>query len=76
MKKSLQLLVAWMKLATLVTAQSSWDVKSNPREYFFGEGVGTTLQQADRQVLGELISQISVKVESRFTHAAISPQRS
>lgn len=71
MKKSLQLLVALMMLATLATAQNAEDVKSNPREYLFGEGMGTTLQQADRQALGELISQISVTVESRFTHEVV-----
>lgn len=71
MKKSLQLLVALIMLATLVTAQNAEDVKSNPGEYLYGEGVGSTLQQADRQALAELISQISVTVESSFTHQVV-----
>ena len=71
MKKSLQLLVAMLLTATLATAQSAEDVKSNPGEYLYGEGVGSTLQQADRQALAELISQISVTVESSFTHQVV-----
>lgn len=46
----------------VVMAQSWGDVKSNPSLYYYGEGWGTTLKDADDQALASLISQISVNI--------------
>ncbi len=46
-------------------AQTTDEIKSSSA-YIWGEGEGNTLQQADKRALKDLISQISVQVESNF----------
>jgi hypothetical protein len=46
-------------------AQSAAEIKSSSA-YLWGEGTASTLQQADKRALNDLISQISVQVESNF----------
>ncbi len=46
-------------------AQTTDEIKSSSA-YLWGEGEGNTLQQADKRALKDLISQISVQVESNF----------
>ena len=60
-------LLLWLN----VFSQSAEEIKNNRKEYIYGEGVGSTVQLADRQALSELVSQISVTVESDFTHEVI-----
>ncbi len=47
--------------------QSISEIKANPSLYIWGEGRGNTLKSADQAALAEIISQISVFVESNFT---------
>jgi len=48
-----------------LTAISIKDIKQN---YMYGLGQATNLQQADKRAINDLISQISVQVESSFTN--------
>ena len=52
-------------LASILLAQTS-DFIKNSDMYLWGEGQGRTLNQADKEALKDLISQISVQVESSF----------
>lgn len=47
------------------TAQSWEQIKASP-DYLFGEGTGTTVAEADEKALADLISKISIQVESSF----------
>lgn len=58
------LLVAY---STAVFAQSVDEIKKNRDTYLWGEGSGSTVNKADQLALDNLISQISVAVESKFT---------
>ena len=64
-------LLLWLN----VFSQSAEEIKNNRKEYIYGEGVGSTVQLADRQALSELVSQISVTVESDFTHEVIEEEQ-
>lgn len=58
------LLVFFIPVFTL--AQSVDEIKADRERYLWGEGTGTTLKRADDEALADLISQISVSVESSF----------
>jgi len=62
--------VLWLLLSFPVSlsAQSIEQIKERGDHYLWGEGTGNTLQEADKEALQMLISQISVQVESRFEH--------
>lgn len=45
----------------------TWDHIQNSGEYYYGVGIGETEQEADRNALASLISQIAVHVSSDFT---------
>ncbi|MBI5218649.1 MAG: LPP20 family lipoprotein [Bacteroidia bacterium] len=47
-------------------SQTIQEVKADQKNYFWGEGSGTTLKKADNDALSMLINQISTQVESRF----------
>lgn len=50
-------------LTALPASPQSWEaVKNNSREYICGEGWGSSVDEADKQALNELISKISVHV--------------
>jgi hypothetical protein len=48
-------------------AQMEANIKRQGSGYIWGEGTGKTLQEADKNALDDLISQISVRVESDFS---------
>ncbi|MDR0668192.1 MAG: LPP20 family lipoprotein [Prevotellaceae bacterium] len=52
--------------ATTVSAQTVEQVKNN-NHYYWGEGVGKTTTQADKEALSMLIGSISTTVESKFS---------
>ena len=57
----------WLLLSCLtLSAQSISEIKSDPDQYIWGEGVGPTMKKADDEALQMLISQISTRVESSF----------
>lgn len=49
---------------TLPMLAQSWESVKNSHEYLCGEGWGNTVDEADRQALGALISKIAVNVSS------------
>lgn len=49
------------------TNAETWDHIQNSGEYYYGVGVGETEQEADRNALANLVSQIAVHVSSDFT---------
>lgn len=53
-------------VVVIVSAQSISEIKRN-KDYIWGEGKGVTLTQADNEALNDLITQISVTVESRYS---------
>lgn len=50
----------------IINAQSIEQIK-NSDNYIWGIGEGRTIRQADKRAIDDLISQISVRVESKFT---------
>ena len=50
----------------VASAQSISEIKRD-KDYIWGEGKGVTLTQADNEALNDLITQISVTVESRYS---------
>ncbi len=61
-------LVFWLILCcnSAILSQNIEQIKSDHRNYIWGEGSGTTLREADQYALADIISQISVSVESQF----------
>lgn len=66
-----------MRLATIITTlfltvipsfSQGWETVKNNREYIYGEGWGTTVAEADKQALNDLISKISVHVAGTTFH--------
>lgn len=54
-------------LHNTIYSQSVSEIKANPSVYLWGEGRGSTLKSADLAALAEIISQISIDVESKFS---------
>lgn len=51
-------------LFSLTIQAQSWDSIKGSRLYLYGEGYGSTVDEADRQALSDLISKIAVNVSS------------
>lgn len=51
-------------LCCSVVRAQSWDDIRNSSAYFYGEGFGTTVAEADNQALSDLISKIALNVSS------------
>jgi hypothetical protein len=65
-KHIIPLLSVCLSLGPLfIFGQSADDIKKNPA-YLWGEGTGRTIDAASRNALDDLVSQISVTVESKF----------
>jgi hypothetical protein len=47
----------------------SWETVKNSREYLCGEGWGTTVAEADKQALNDLISKVSLQVSGKISHS-------
>ncbi len=65
MKRIKSVLLCLFALSGVVCAQSVEDIKASD-EYLTGEGWGESLKAADNAALQDLISKISVSVESQF----------
>lgn len=61
-KVILTLIFVIINILNVCHAQSWSDIKSNPNMYYYGEGFGESLKEADDQALATLISQISVNI--------------
>ena len=55
-----------LSLLPLCAAAQSWDQIKASSDYLWGEGTGTTVAEADERALTDLISKISLQVESSF----------
>ncbi|MCR5820970.1 MAG: LPP20 family lipoprotein [Bacteroidaceae bacterium] len=64
MKKTVLYIIALMALLPL-NAQQWEDIKNNPK-YLTGEGIGISPEEADKQALANLMSKISMHVQSDF----------
>ena len=59
-----QILSFILLLFSLTIQAQSWDSIKGSRLYLYGEGYGSTVDEADRQALSDLISKIAVNVSS------------
>ncbi|MEA3500399.1 MAG: LPP20 family lipoprotein, partial [Candidatus Marinimicrobia bacterium] len=69
MKKQTTILIITILFSVMINAQSSKQIKKSDN-YIWGVGEGRTIRQADKRAIDDLISQISVRVESKFTSIA------
>ncbi len=65
--KHIIVIFAILSCTGIALAQSVDQIKADSRRYLWGEGTGSTLSRATDEALHQLISQISVQVESSFT---------
>jgi len=65
MTQYLLLLFSLLAFSHKSVSQSAEEIKKNP-SYLWGEGTGKTIDAASRNALDDLVSQISVTVESKF----------
>jgi len=63
--KNIYTLFLLLSFCNIISAQSVEDIKASD-EYLSGEGWGESLKAADNAALQDLISKISVSVESQF----------
>lgn len=66
MKRLFIFLISFFPLmAVAQTANKAEDIK-NAADYLWGQGYGATVKEADREALADLMSKISVQIESDF----------
>ena len=66
MKRLLFILLMFSPLWALAQTNSKADDIMNTADYIWGQGYGATMQEADKEALANLMSKISVQVESDF----------
>lgn len=57
-----------LTLIALPTFAQSWEAIKGSSAYLWGEGWGTTVAEADKQALNDLISKISLQVSGNVSH--------
>jgi hypothetical protein len=65
--KIIAVLIITILFPLIINAQSVEKIKRS-NNYIWGIGEGQTIRQADKRAIDDLISQISVRVESKFTN--------
>ena len=66
MKRLFIFLISFLPLVAMgQTANKAEDIK-NTADYLWGQGYGATVKEADREALADLMSKISVQIESDF----------
>ena len=66
MKRLFIFLISFLPLVAVAqTADKAEDIK-NAADYLWGQGYGATVKEADREALADLMSKISVQIESDF----------
>ena len=66
MKRLFIFLISFLPLVAMAqTADKAEDIK-NAADYLWGQGYGATVKEADREALADLMSKISVQIESDF----------
>ena len=66
MKRLLFILLMFSPLWALAQTNSKADDIMNTADFIWGQGYGTTMKEADKEALANLMSKISVQVESDF----------
>ncbi|MBD5182846.1 MAG: hypothetical protein HDS99_03520 [Bacteroidales bacterium] len=57
-----------LTLIAVPTCAQSWEAIKGSNAYLWGEGWGTTVAEADKQALNDLISKISLQVSGNVSH--------
>lgn len=68
MKTKHGLLTLLFTLIALPAFAQSWEAIKGSKTYLWGEGWGTTVAEADKQALNDLISKISLQVSGNVSH--------
>lgn len=68
MRKKVNILIALFALIALPVFSQSWEAIKASKAYLWGEGWGTTVAEADKQALNDLISKISLQVSGNVSH--------
>lgn len=62
------LLFALLIICTVPVLSQNWDSVKADREYLWGEGSGSTVAEADKVALNDLISKIAIHISSTSSH--------
>ena len=65
--KHFYFLVCFLLFGTTISTAQNWDYIKESGEYYYGEGTGTTEEEAGKVALDNLLQQIAVHVSSDFT---------
>lgn len=68
MSLRLKTLTLLLTLIAIPTFSQSWEAIKGSKAYLWGEGWGTTVAEADKQALNDLISKISLQVSGNVFH--------
>lgn len=68
MRTKLTIITLLLTLIALPTFAQSWEAIKGSNAYLWGEGWGTTVAEADKQALNDLISKISLQVSGNVFH--------
>lgn len=68
MRTRLCILILLITLIAIPTVAQSWEAIKGSNAYLWGEGWGTTVAEADKQALNDLISKISLQVSGNISH--------
>ncbi|MDE5822438.1 MAG: LPP20 family lipoprotein [Paramuribaculum sp.] len=68
MKTLRKILTLLLTLIALPAFSQSWEAIKGSNTYLWGEGWGTTVAEADKQALNDLISKISLQVSGNVSH--------
>lgn len=68
MRTRLNIITLLLTLIVLPTFAQSWEAIKGSNAYLWGEGWGTTVAEADKQALNDLISKISLQVSGNVSH--------
>ena len=66
MKKKALALLLLLASFTIAASAQSWETIENSGQYIWGMGYGTTVAEADRNAMADLISKIATHVQSDF----------
>ena len=66
MRKLLLLLLIFLPYWALAKTEDKAEGIQNSADYIWGQGYGSTVSEADKEALANLMSKISVQVESDF----------
>ncbi|MBD5342960.1 MAG: hypothetical protein HDR93_06915 [Bacteroides sp.] len=68
MRTKIYILTLILTFIAIPTFAQSWEAIKGSNAYLWGEGWGTTVAEADKQALNDLISKISLQVSGNVSH--------